>query len=568
MLAPAKLEAVQQLLTQYSKEELLWISGYIAGVAGESSVAIGNGKLQQGSISSASQTITLLYATETGNSKKAATHTASKLKQQGIKTKLLATEQYNPEQLLKESYLVYAISTQGEGEPPAVAKVLFDFLQQSNPNLSHLRYSILALGSKSYPLFCQAGIDLNSLLKKAGATPFVPIAFCDDDYEPVSEAWTISLLDALQTSAKPAAVVNTVASKTDSKKIYQATVGTNLLLNDKGSNQQVHHLELDLPEEVLYNPGNAVGITPENEAQVVEKIISLLGLDPHEKVLYKQERFEAFELLLRKLSINHLTLGVIKKYAQLVQADIPDTRMDLYDLLRIYPLPTEIHAQSVIDLLNPITPRLYTISSAPNAHPGQLHLTVALHAFNSNGGFLSGFGSGYVTNLKPGQKVSFFLHQQKHFQIPRSDRHLIMIGQGTGIAPFRSMIAERDATGASGKNWLVFGEENFVTDFYYQSEIQGWVETGSLQHINLAFQKNRNKSLRVQDLLEQESQRLFQWLESGAYLFVSGEKDPMGKEVESQLQQIIAAKKGVAIEEAANYLKQMAKEGRYAKELY
>jgi sulfite reductase (NADPH) flavoprotein alpha-component len=568
MLAPAKLEAVQQLLTQYSKEELLWISGYIAGVAGESSVAIGNGKLQQGSISSASQTITLLYATETGNSKKAATHTASKLKQQGIKTKLLATEQYNPEQLLKESYLVYAISTQGEGEPPAVAKVLFDFLQQSNPNLSHLRYSILALGSKSYPLFCQAGIDLNSLLKKAGATPFVPIAFCDDDYEPVSEAWTISLLDALQTSAKPAAVVNTVASKTDSKKIYQATVGTNLLLNDKGSNQQVHHLELDLPEEVLYNPGNAVGITPENEAQVVEKIISLLGLDPHEKVLYKQERFEAFELLLRKLSINHLTLGVIKKYAQLVQADIPDTRMDLYDLLRIYPLPTEIHAQSVIDLLNPITPRLYTISSAPNAHPGQLHLTVALHAFNSNGGFLSGFGSGYVTNLKPGQKVSFFLHQQKHFQIPRSDRHLIMIGQGTGIAPFRSMIAERDATGASGKNWLVFGEENFVTDFYYQSEIQGWVETGSLQHINLAFQKNRNKSLRVQDLLEQESQRLFQWLESGAYLFVSGEKDPMGKEVESQLQQIIAAKKGVSIEEAANYLKQMAKEGRYAKELY
>lgn len=161
-----------------------------------------------------------------------------------------------------------------------------------------------------------------------------------------------------------------------------------------------------------------------------------------------------------------------------------------------------------------------------------------------------------------------FLHQQKHFQIPRSERHLIMIGQGTGIAPFRSMIAERDATGASGQNWLLFGEEDFITDFYYQSEIQSWVETGSLHHINLAFRKNRNKSRTVQEVLKQESQRLFQWLELGGYLFVSGEKDPMGKEVEAALQQIIAEKKGVSIVEAANYLKQLAKEGRYAKELY
>lgn len=569
MLAPAKLEAVQQLITQYSKEELLWISGYIAGIAADNPVAIGNGLPPQAvSTPTASQTITLLYATETGNSKKAATHTASKLKQQGIKAKLLAAEQYKPEQLLKDTHLVIAISTQGEGEPPAVAKALFDFLQQANPSLSHLRYSVLALGSKSYPLFCQAGIDLDSLLKKAGATPFVPIALCDDDYEPVAEAWTLSLLDALQTRSLPVAAVNTIAVKTDSKKIYQATVGSNLLLNDKGSTKQVQHLELDLPEEVLYNPGNAIGITPENEAPGVAKIISLLGLHPQDKVLHKQERYEVFELLLRKLSINYLTLGVIKKYAQLVQADIPDTRMDLYDLLRIYPLPAEIPAQAVIDLLNPITPRLYTISSAPNAHPGQLHLTVALHGFDSNGVTQHGFGSGYVTSLKPGQQLSFFLHQQKNFQVPRSDRHLIMIGQGTGIAPFRSMIAERDATGASGKNWLLFGEENFLTDFYYQTEIQSWFETGSLAYVNLAFEKNRNQALKVQDLISKEADRLWQWLESGAYLLVSGEKEPMGKAVEQALLELVSAKKKVSMDEAANYLKQLSKEGRYAKELY
>lgn len=564
MLAPAKLEAVQQLITQYSKEELLWISGYIAGIAADhNAVAV-----PTVSTAVTTQTITLLYATETGNSKKAASQTAAKLKQQGIKAKLLAVEQYKPEQLHKDTHLVIAISTQGEGEPPAVAKSLFDFLQQPNLSLSHLRYSVLALGSKSYPLFCQAGIDLDGLLKKAGATPFVPMALCDDDYEPVAEAWTLSLLDVLQTKSQPAAVSNTIAAKSDSKKIYQATVGTNIMLNDIGSHKQVHHLELDLPEEVLYNPGNAIGITPENDASVIARIIALLGLHPQDKILHKHERYEVFELLQRKLSVNYLTLGVIKKYAQLVQADIPETRMDLYDLLRIYPLPAEIPAQSVIDLLNPITPRLYTISSAPNAHPGQLHLTVDLHAFQSNGVTQHGFGSGFVTLLKPGQQLSFFLHQQKHFQIPRSDRHLIMIAQGTGIAPFRSMIAERDATGATGKNWLLFGEENFLTDFYYQTEIQSWFETGSLQYVNLAFVKNRNKALQVQDIIKSEADRLWQWLESGAYLLVSGEKEPMGKAVEQALLELISTKQKVSIEEAGNYLKQLGKEGRYAKELY
>jgi sulfite reductase (NADPH) flavoprotein alpha-component len=369
-------------------------------------------------------------------------------------------------------------------------------------------------------------------------------------------------------STAPAPSIKTITAKSESKKSFKATIGVNQILNDRGSNKQVHHLELDLPEEVLYNPGNAIGIVPENNADVVTKIITLLKLRPQDKVLYKSEKQDVFELLHRKLSINYLTLGVIKKYAQLLQADIPETRMDLYDLLRIYPLSSDIEAESVIELLNPITPRLYTISSSPNAHPGQLHLTVELHRFGTNDALHDGFGSGYVTQLRPGQVVEFFLHQQKNFQIPRSDRHLIMIGQGTGIAPFRSMIAERDATGAAGKNWLLFGEGDFLTDFYYQTEIQSWFETGGLQYVNLAFEKNRNRKLKVQDVLVQEADRLWQWLESGAHIYVSGEKEPMGKAVENILLNIIAYKKGVGHDEAANYLKQLTKEGRYAKELY
>jgi sulfite reductase (NADPH) flavoprotein alpha-component len=296
--------------------------------------------------------------------------------------------------------------------------------------------------------------------------------------------------------------------------------------------------------------------------------MALLRLQPNDKLLYKNEKQPVRSLLEGQLSVQYLPLTVIRKYAALVQSDIPETRMDLYDLLRIYPPPAEIDAQQVIGLLNPITPRLYTISSSPNAYPGQLHLTVERHRFHTSEGTQYGFGSDYLTNLRPGQSIAFFLHQQKHFQIPRSDRHLIMIAQGTGIAPFRSMMAERDATGASGKNWLLFGEEDFLTDFYYQTEIQGWFETGSLRHVSLAFEKNRNRPLRVQDLIAREADRLWQWLETGAYLFVSGEKDPMGKAVEQALLDMIAQKQHTDLSAAAQYLKQLAREGRYAKELY
>lgn len=563
MLAPATLNQLHELIAQSTPAEWLWMSGYLAAKAN------GNeGDVKPTAKETIQETVCIVYGTETGNSKKVATQVTGKLKQQGIKSKLIAAENYQPELLAKETLLVLAISTQGEGEPPANAKPLYDFFHNSEASLQHLKYSIVALGSHSYPLFCQAGIDIDTQLKRLQAKPIIPIVLCDDDYEPVAEAWSHSLLQALQlttAAAKPAAAVIT---KTESKKSFLATLGTNILLNDRGSTKQVHHLEFDLSEELIYQPGNAVGIVPHNTNETIEKLLNLLHIKARDTFQFKGIEHDAHSLLQRIVSVHFLTTSVVKKYAQLVQADIPETRMDLYDLLRIYPLPAEFNSQSVFDILNPTTPRLYTISSAPNAHPGQLHLTAALHAFETQDGTQHGFGSAYLTQLKAGTKVELFLHQQKHFQIPRSDRHLIMIGQGTGIAPFRSMIAERDATGASGQNWLLFGEEDFITDFYYQSEIQSWVETGSLQHINLTFKKNRNKSKTVQEVLKQESQRLFQWLESGSYLFVSGEKDPMGKEVEATLQQIIAEKKGVTIDEAANYLKQLAKEGRYAKELY
>lgn len=566
MLAPAKLQQLHALIEQSTSEEWLWMSGYLSGLAR------GNNTAQLPPASSkinAIGSITVVYGTETGNSKKVATTLAGKLKQAGRKTKLVAAEQYNLQQLSKEETLLVVISTQGEGEPPANAKALYDYLHQLQTPLVSLQYSVLALGSKSYPLFCQAGIDVDAQLKRLQATALAPIALCDDDYEPVADAWMSNLLTALQQQApvtKPAATI--VSVQCSGKKTFTATLGVNQLLSDTGSNKKVHHLEFDLPEELVYLPGNAVGITPHNSASTVAQIIQLLQVQPDAIYSFKQQSASAKHLLTQAVSITHLTTAVVKKYAQLIQTDIPDTRMDLLDLLRIYPWPAEFSAQQLFDMLNPITPRLYTISSSPNTHPGQIHLTTALHEFDTEDGHKCGFGSGYVTQLKPGTKVEMFLHQQKHFQIPRSDRHLIMLAYGTGIAPFRSMVAERDATGATGKNWLLFAEENRVTDFYYQSEWQSLYDTGSLHHWHVGFTSNSMQPKSLQQLVLDHEDQLWQWLNSGAYLFISGEKSQAGKPVEDVLLQIIARKQKSSEDAAANYLKELAKEGRYAKELY
>lgn len=561
MLAPAKLEALQQIIPQYSREELLWISGYLAGIAGGQAATPAPAVLND--------QISIVFGTETGNSKKVAAQLAARLKQAQRKVKLTSADQYKPEWLANEQQLIVVISTQGEGEPPAQAKAFYEHLHQRSEALPQLRYAVVALGSRSYPLFCQAGIDIDTQLRRLQAQPITAMALCDDDYEPIATAWTDGLLQILAQKLPATPAASTVApTTTDAKKQYNATLAVKQLLNDTGSQQAVYHLELDLPEEPNYTPGNAIGLVPHNDPTTVEKILQLLRIPASKPLLYKGQQVPASTLLQQYVSVSYLSSGVVKKYAQLTGADIPDTRLDLYDLLRIYPLPDELEAQLVIDLLNPISPRLYTISSAPNAHRGQLHLTVALDRFSTSSGQRHGFASGWLTSLPVGTQLSFFLHTQKNFQLPRSDKHLIMIGRGTGIAPFRSMLAERDATGATGRNWLFFAEENFVTDFYYQTDIQAWHETGSLQHVSLAFEKNRQRQLQMHDLLLLEADKLWQWIDSGAYLMVSGKKEHMGKPVEEALLQIIQQKKNTDAAGAQAFLKQLQKEGLYAKELY
>jgi sulfite reductase (NADPH) flavoprotein alpha-component len=424
------------------------------------------------------------------------------------------------------------------------------------------------LGSKSYPLFCQAGIDVDKQLKRLKATPAIQMGTCDDDFETDAQIWINQLLQHLQNPIAQAAVTTIIKRPAEGKKVFTGSLGQKVLLNDHGSNKQVYHLEFDLAEEIVYTPGNAVGIIPNNRPAEVEKILKLLKLNESQTLKLKDEPFNAKEIFRKKVSIQYLPVNTVKKYAQLVQADIPETRIDLFDLLRIYPLHKSEQLQELIDLLPGITPRLYTISSSPSTHPCQLHLTVQLHKYNVQEEGINGLGSEYITTLQKGAEVEFFLHTQKSFQLPADDKDIIMVGQGTGIAPFRSFIAERDTNGATGRNWLFFGEENRVTDFYYQSDIQKWTDIGILQKVVPAFLKKSGNPTTLPEQILKHADTIWKWLEDGCYFMVSGEKEPTGKAVEAALLKIATDMLQGDEKKATAYIKQLQKDGRFAKELY
>ena len=323
-----------------------------------------------------------------------------------------------------------------------------------------------------------------------------------------------------------------------------------------------------MAEELDYKPGDAAGVHPENQEELVHKILNIAGVTGQETITYKTENYLVYNLLKKKVNIQNLSERLVKKYAELVQQEIPDTRMDFYDLLRIYPVKDAEQFLAALQLLEPMAPRLYSISSSPAAHDGELHLTIATDVFIKNNEKAYGLGSYYLNHLPVGTELNMFLHRQKHFHLPPDDKDLIMIGPGTGIAPLRSFIAERDATGATGRNWLFFGEQHFNTDFYYQTEIQGWKETGVLQKVSLAFSRDQQEKIYVQHRMQEEAAELWDWINNGAYVAICGAKNPMSKDVEQTFIEIISKHGNLSLEAATAYLTQLSKDGRYAKDVW
>jgi len=580
MLTTPKLTQIQELIAGSSREELVWLSGYLAGVVAGQGQAVPTAQTvtalsapvaEAASAAPTVSKITIAYGTETGNSKKLAGDFAAKAKKKGINAKLIGLEQYRLGDLAKEEYFFAVISTQGDGEPPAAAKKFYDHIHQGSLKLERMKYGVLALGDTSYPLFCKAGEDVDHQLHKVGGQRIVTLEKCDTDYESQAGKWFETVLQRLSNSAAPAAAAPApapaTAARPTGKKTYTGTVLANINLNDRGSAKKTHHLEI-AAEAVDYQPGDALGLVPENPAAIVEAILSLTGVDPNRKLTIRQEEATIGHLLRKKLNIVYLPERVVKKYAAIVQQDIPETRIGLLDLLKIYPVRDAAQFQEVVSILEPTAPRLYSIASSPEAHNGEIHLTVARDSFSVNGETKHGLCSELLSQLSPDQPIDFYIHKNLQFRLPSEEKDVIMIGPGTGIAPFRSFLAHRDSQGASGRNWLFFGDQHFTTDFLYQTDLQNWMDTGVLTRLNTAFSRDQKEKVYVQHRMQREAAELYRWLEDGAYVYVCGAKEPMSVDVEGTLLDIIQQEGKKTPTQAEAWLNELKEAGRYVKDVY
>ncbi len=575
MLAELRLHSLKELVKDATREELIWISGYIAALTGQPIPE----KLPKELVSSGPSALsgsTIVYGTETGNSKKVAVEFSNRLKKQGIQSKIKSLDQYRLTDLSKESCLLVVISTQGDGEPPEAAKKFYDHIQQNQISLSHLKYGVLALGDSAYPLFCKTGEDVDNRLNQLGAQRIIPIKKCDVDFESDANAWINDLINnainagtATVISKPEVKIITETKPAKAGRKTYEGRVVKAIDLNDKGSNKETWHIEISTEEAITYEAGDAIGIMAKNNHTVVKKILELLQLNGEEVLQYKEESYKAKDLFTNKLSIQYLPTRVIQVYAKMVDKEIPSIRMDLADLLRIYPADKSLDVQQLVSIIGTIIPRLYSISSSPLAHgENEVHLTVSRNTFNVDGHLRHGLCSDYLSTLKEDATLQIYVQKNNAFKLPATDKDVIMIGPGTGIAPFRSFLFERDAQAATGRNWFFFGEQHFVSDFLYQTEMQSFLETGVLTKLNTAFSRDQKGKVYVQHRMLQHAAELFEWIENGASIFISGTKDPMSVDVEQTLINIIATHKNIDEQKATEYLSALKEEGRYHKDVY
>ncbi|PUB28574.1 sulfite reductase (NADPH) flavoprotein alpha-component [Elizabethkingia sp. YR214] len=568
MLSETKLQVLKEISSGFSRDEAIWASGYLAGLAG-TSAAVVDLPPQQATHTTAVKKITLVYGTETGNSKKLATELAGVAKKKGIQVKLGDLSQYKPKDLAKEEYLFVVISTQGEGEPPILAKKFYDYIHENELNLSNIKFGVLALGDSTYPQFCKTGEDVDTRFEVLGAERIIPLKRCDIDYEEDAHRWLDHIFEVVQNKAASPSQATAAPKASSGRKKYQGKVSAIINLNDITSDKETYHIEIETEEPITYRPGDALGVIPFNPRSVVEEIIGLTGIDPEKQIQTARITASAEELLHQHLNISYLLKTTVAQYAQITRQDIPETRLSLLDLLRIYPVKNAGEFEEVIKALTVQAPRLYSVSSSPEAHgDSEIHITVARSEFFINDKKQNGLCSGFLSEFEEDGAVEFYIQEAKHFKLPETAKDVIMIGPGTGIAPFRSFLWERDATGAEGRNWLFFGDRNFVSDFLYQSEFQDFMKTGALTNLDLAFSRDTAEKVYVQHRLQQKSSEVFQWLEGGASVYVCGAKEPMSKDVEETLLHIIQHEGKRNEDEAKNYLEELELSGRYAKDVY
>lgn len=585
-LSQGQVDKLKQLTSELSTVQLAWVSGYLAAA----SVGQSTSETDVQTV----QAVTILYGSQTGNGRGIARALADKVQAQGYTVNFTSMGEYNVRQLKQETILLLVVSTHGEGEAPDDAIELHKFLSSKRaPKLNNLHYSVLALGDSSYEFFCQTGKDFYARLAALGAKPLLPLVECDVDYEVAAGQWHADVLQAVKPLVQASSVgmlsIDTAKAMAESEFTKQTPYSAEILVNQRitgrGSDRDVRHIEIDLGDSGLsYQAGDTLGVWFSNSEALVEEILTALSLSADEQVLVGAESLTLKQALVEKKELTQLYPGLVKTWAELsTHAELLTLIEDkeqvrqfilkhqLADLVTLYPLSnaTALNAARLLDLLRPLTPRLYSIASSQSEVETEAHLTVALVEEERHGVARFGGASHFLASAQEGMQVKVYVEPNNHFRLPDNPQTpVIMVGPGTGIAPFRAFMQERIAKGVRGDSWLFFGNPHFEQDFLYQTEWQQYLKNGDLSRIDVAFSRDQAHKIYVQHRIKEQGQSLWQWLQNGAYLYICGDAERMAKDVHQALLEVAVEFGGLSLKAAEAYFETLRSDKRYQKDVY
>lgn len=603
-----QVDLLNRLFPTLTETQQIWLSGYLTALSKVAPLAASSGTLQatgsavptlQNSPVAVSREVTILFGSQTGNSQRLAKALSKKLEDHGFQVALSSMRDFKPNGLKKLHNLLLLVSTHGEGDPPDNAISFYEFLHSKRaPQLEELRYSVLALGDTSYEFFCQTGKDLDKRLEELGGKRICTRVDCDLDYDEPAAEWfesVLSGLSATQEGASVGATASTLNSVTGSleqsaysrTQPFHAEVIENINLNGRGSGQETRHLALSIEGSGFqFEPGDCIGIFPENHPELVDSLISTMGWKPDDVVTVNKqgEQRPLREALLQNFEITVLTKPLLEQAAQfssnnqlreLLQPGHEQelkqylNGRDLLDFIQDF-APWEGSASDFTAILRKLPARLYSIASSYKANPDEVHLTIRALHYDSNGRKRHGVCSVQCAErLEPGDTLPIYVHTNPNFKLPESpDTPIIMIGPGTGIAPFRSFMEEREETGAEGKTWLFFGDRHFLTDFLYQTDWQRWLKDGVLTRMDVAFSRDTAEKVYVQHRMLEKSRELYEWLQEGAAIYVCGDEKHMAHDVNATLIKILEQEGGMSTTEAETYLSDLQQQQRYQRDVY
>ncbi|MEA9392780.1 NADPH-dependent assimilatory sulfite reductase flavoprotein subunit [Acerihabitans sp. TG2] len=590
-LNPEQLARLQAVTGDLSPLQLAWVSGYFWGQVNPVAAASGITATTQPAKAPA---ITLLSASQTGNARRLAEQLRDDLIAARLDVNLVNAGDYKFKNIAQEKLLLIVASTQGEGDPPEEAVALYKYLfSKKAPRLPDTQFAVFGLGDTSYEHFAKIGKDFDQRLAELGGQRLAERVDADVEYQALAQAWRQDMVALLKTrvpqendaqlSHSLSGAVDELDSTPYSKQQpLVATLAVSQKITSRQSSKDVRHIEIDLGDSGLrYQPGDALGVWYENDPALVAELIALLWLDGSQRVTVAGQEMTLTEALIGHVELTQNTQIIVDNYAAIARDEallaltVDKTRLQRYaqstpivDMVRQAPI--ELGADQLLGLLRPLEPRLYSIASSQAEVGAEVHITVGVVRYEVDGRPRTGGATGYLADrLAEDDRVRIFIEHNHHFRLPENpDAPVIMIGPGTGIAPFRAFMQQREADGATGKNWLFFGNPHFTDDFLYQVEWQRYKKDGLLSAIDLAWSRDQPEKIYVQDRLREKGAEVWRWIEQGAHIYVCGDANRMAKDVEQVMLELIAEHGGMDIEQADEFLSELRIAHRYQRDVY